>query len=420
MNSNWMRLINTSYRSLLTKERNYASFNKEQIKLYVREFSERGTAVIFDPMSGYGTLTDICNSMGVSTYCVEINAPAYLWQHLCLPENKVVYCEVVKTIIDTKFSLPKLDLLSEAGDDWISKVGLNTLTQIYQSIVQTARLLAVAGDHTIIALSILLPFVCRLATVTVGDVHHIKKGGLAVYKDYDLDFYQYLDNLYTLLSSRQTRICLTPNSLNFDNCITSEFSGQTLRYMITSPPYPNMVDYAKMFGAENYFIDYLRSIGLCSLPKLDHPIGTNIVKGKMSGSIVSKSANGFLQYLTEYNAEKPCKDKHSKDKLSEEHKDNISFYVPYFRNYFFGIQESYTNVAKHADSIFEGIIIVRNNGVRARSVPVKEAIVETWEHLGFSASIDQQEEVFHVGTKNPNAKGFKAKQMEYAIRIWRG
>lgn len=420
MNSNWMRLINTSYRSLLTKERNYASFNKEQIKLYVREFSGRGATVIFDPMSGYGTLTDICNNVGLSTYCVEINAPAYLWQHLCLPEHNTAYCEVVKALIESKPSLPKLDLLSEVGDDWISKVGLDTLTQIYQSIIQTARFIAVSSDHSIIALSILLPFVCRLATVTVGDVHHIKRGGLVVYKDYALDFYLFLESLYAFLSSRQTPVYITPNSLHFDDCITSKFSDRLLRYMITSPPYPNMVDYAKMFGAENYFIDYLRNIGLCSLPKLNHPIGTNIVKGKMSGTIVSKSANDFLQYLTDYNAEKPSKGKYSKDKISEEHKDNISFYVPYFKNYFYGIQESYSNIAEHADSVFEGIIIVRNNGVRARSVPVKEAIVETWEHLGFFTRIDQQEEKFHVGTKNPNAKGFKAKQMEYAIRIWRG
>lgn len=89
MYSNWENLINRSYKNLLNKERTYAAFDKEQIKPYIVKFRSIGAKEIFDPMSGYGTLTPLCNAEGIDAFCVEINPPSYLWQVLVAPQNKL-------------------------------------------------------------------------------------------------------------------------------------------------------------------------------------------------------------------------------------------------------------------------------------------------------------------------------------------
>ena len=80
--SNWESLISSSYKGLLNTSRNYAAFNIEQVDKYVMEFSNSGAEMILDPMSGYGTLTKICNQRNIASFCVEINFPSYLWQYL--------------------------------------------------------------------------------------------------------------------------------------------------------------------------------------------------------------------------------------------------------------------------------------------------------------------------------------------------
>ena len=60
-------------------------------------FYTNGAKRILDPMSGYGTIRPCANQYGISTYCVEINTPCYLWQHLTMelltkdsPEEKTM------------------------------------------------------------------------------------------------------------------------------------------------------------------------------------------------------------------------------------------------------------------------------------------------------------------------------------------
>lgn len=410
MISNWDQLINTSYRSLLYSGRNYASFSKGQIDTYVKRCKDLNAALVFDPMSGYGTLTEECNKYNIATFNVEINTPAYLWQYLRLPENNRDFHLILNNLINSNIQLPSSSRISEAGSDWISSYGLSLLSYIYEGIFSSIAKLSLSIDYETAALAITLPFVCRIATVTNGDIHHVKKGGLAVYNNYIEDFWLYINFLFSNFFGKAESSHCDKNAKNIlllDNCQTSCFLKTKFSFMITSPPYPNLIDYAKMFGAENYFLDHLRNQGRISIPQFGEPIGTNIVVGKDSGELLSSSAKDFVAKIQNYN------------KTPKMKKDNLGYYAPYFKNYFFNLEKAYRNIAYYANDTFEGVIIVRNNAARIYTVPVAESICEIWKELGFNTELLHADEVFHVGTKNPNSKGFKAKQTEYAIRIWR-
>jgi hypothetical protein len=95
--------------------------------------------------------------------------------------------------------------------------------------------------------------------------------------------------------------------------------------------------------------------------------------------------------------------------------------VPYFSNYFYGIQQAYFNFINYLTDSFEGYIIVTNNTARNRVIPVAESIVEMFQEWDMCAEIVHKydRELSHVGTINPKVKGFKARHMEYTIRVWR-
>jgi hypothetical protein len=96
------------------------------------------------------------------------------------------------------------------------------------------------------------------------------------------------------------------------------------------------------------------------------------------------------------------------------------YYIPYFENYFIDLEEAYKNVSLAcADSDFEGYIVVVNNTHRNLIIPVSDVVLEVWTSLGFKTEIFEANELFHIGTKNPRARGLRAKHMEYVIKIWR-
>lgn len=408
--SNWENLINNSYRTLLNNGRNYAAFDQEQLKRYLGILKCDGAARILDPMSGYGTLTPHANRLGIATYCVEINTPCYLWQLLTEPRNAKNYLMILERALQTIELLPEEPILWETSrNGWIAPTGKILLRGMYSLLFDEAiKLQQSQHQAEVNAISILLPFSSRLATVQNGDVQHIKRGSTAVYRHYREDFFLYLQLLQQKLFSLTMQMLPTYNEIQLGDSKSFDFGEERFNFMLTSPPYPNLVDYAKMFGAENALIDFLNGEGLLHLPKnLDDPIGSNVVSGKESGEIWSTSANRFIDKIISFR------------KTAKAADDNRVYYGPYFRNYFYNIQVAYQHISKYLAAKFTGIVVVRNNTARNYVVPAAEAIIETWRELGFNAEIEEEREMFHVGSKNPHAKGFKAKHMEYVIKVWR-
>ena len=408
---NWINLINLSYKTLLNNGRNYAAFDHDQLQQCMEIFYTNGAKRILDPMSGYGTIRPCANQYGISTYCVEINTPCYLWQHLTMPQNAPKYITIIDSVIPKANQLPEESVLWEASRrDWIAPIGKSLLEHIYLLLLTESRKLNdMLYDSEKFAIALLLPFSSRLAAMQNGDVQHVKRGSTAVYRNYRDDLTSYLNLLKIKLQySTEPATMDISNEIRLGDSKVFQFDGERFNFMLTSPPYPNHIDYAKMFGPENELLNELNQKDLLHIPKnLDDPIGSNVVSGKSAGEIWSPHANDFIEKIFSYRKTKKAQD------------DNRVYYGPYFRNYFYNLQVAYSNIAKYLASSFTGIIIVRNNTARSYIVPVAESIIDIWKNLGFEAKIVDQREMFHVGSKNPQSKGFKAKHMEYIIKIWR-
>ena len=408
---NWLNLINISYKTLLNNGRNYAAFDHDQLQQCMEIFYTNGAKRILDPMSGYGTIRPCANQYGISTYCVEINTPCYLWQHLTMPQNAPKYITIIDSVIPKANQLPEESVLWEASRrDWIAPIGKSLLEHIYLLLLTESRKLNdMLYDSEKFAIALLLPFSSRLAAMQNGDVQHVKRGSTAVYRNYRDDLTSYLNLLKIKLQySTEPATMDISNEIRLGDSKVFQFDGERFNFMLTSPPYPNHIDYAKMFGPENDLLNELNQKDLLHIPKnLDDPIGSNVVSGKSAGEIWSPHANDFIEKIFSYRKTKKAQD------------DNRVYYGPYFRNYFYNLQVAYSNIAKYLASSFTGIIIVRNNTARSYIVPVAESIIDIWKNLGFEAKIVDQREMFHVGSKNPQSKGFKAKHMEYIIKIWR-
>lgn len=408
---NWLNLINISYKTLLNNGRNYAAFDHDQLQQCMEIFHTNGAERVLDPMSGYGTIRTCANQYGISTYCVEINTPCYLWQHLTMPQNATKYIAIIDSAIPKANQLPEESVLWEASRrDWIAPIGKSLLEYIYLLLLTESRKLNdTLYDAEKFAIALLLPFSSRLAAMQNGDVQHVKRGSTAVYRNYRDDLISYLNLLKTKLQHNAEPATMNiPNEIRLGDSKVFQFDGECFDFMLTSPPYPNHIDYAKMFGPENELLNELNQKDLLHIPKnLDDPIGSNVVSGKSAGEIWSPHANDFIEKIFSYRKTKKAQD------------DNRVYYGPYFRNYFYNLQVAYSNIAKYLASTFTGIIIVRNNTARSYIVPVAESIIDIWQNLGFKAKIVDQREMFHVGSKNPQSKGFKAKHMEYIIKIWR-
>jgi hypothetical protein len=83
------------------------------------------------------------------------------------------------------------------------------------------------------------------------------------------------------------------------------------------------------------------------------------------------------------------------------------------------LEDAFANISASLQSRFEGYLIVVNNTHRNTLVPVSETSLEIWQTLGFDATIVESSESFHIGTKNPLARGLRARHTRYVVKIWR-
>jgi hypothetical protein len=258
-------------------------------------------------------------------------------------------------------------------------------------------------------IAFLLPFVGRLSCSVQGDiVTHVKRGGICVYQGWEDDFLLFLRVLSNSLESI-ARSSINPNhTILYGDARTFRFPKKRFRAMLTSPPYPNHRDFVSMFAPEHAFLDLIRVPGsVNSRRTAEQIIGSNFISARPVSTATTKTARDFIQSIggVKRNATAVRHDR--------------QYYIPYFENYFADLETAYRNVASALALKSQGYIVVVNNTHRNLVIPVAQAIVEIWESLGFKASIWASTEAFHVGTKNPRARGLRARHTEHVVRIWR-
>jgi hypothetical protein len=404
-------LIRDVYRTLIRTGRSYAAFTDKDIAFLEHL---RGVGEILDPMAGYGLLTQHCAKIGQRSYCVEFNLPQYFWQVLCHPAHAQEFIKCLWQLQAWQPRWPKTTVRATVSDTWFPEESQRILLELLDlskdsidACFDPSKIQAT--DHEELAIALALPFVGRFACLVPGDIStHTKLGGMCVYHGWEDDFSAYLCALHRCLEM------IAHNALSFDHTIiyadarTAALPKDRFGGMLTSPSYPNHRDFATMFRPERAFLDWLdEERGVPPRQASDHIIGSNFVAGRPERHVRTKAAKGFLEEVGNL-----------KRTRQAEYDDN-TYYLPFFSNYFADLEDAFANISTSLQSRFEGYLIVVNNTHRNILVPVSEASLEIWQGLGFDARIVESNESFHIGTKNPQARGLRARHTRYVIKIWR-
>jgi hypothetical protein len=403
-------LIRKPYRSLLDGDPGYAAFDKETINELLDQLSQR--APILDPMAGYGSLLDACSRKGISSVSVEISVPLYLWQLVRNPALSKSLTHIIDGLQKNKRDWPSALERAEVSDQWFVDDALKILKRLVEMASRFVPRYALPEGQSIHALAaaVIIPFCGRLACCTQSSNNPtwVKKGGMVVFADWQSDFLIYLESLKAYLSDIiGYAVPGMIHSVILGDCRQIHPQEAPFRSMVTSPPYPNRMDYHAMFGPEISFCSALGFREIKPVPS-DQIIGSTAVRNTVVRLPDSDSARDFLDYV-----------KNKSASLPGTVYDNKMYYYPYFANYFSSLTDAYYNVADLLTADFVGYIIVQNNFFRDREVPVSEVISEIWRNRGFQVEATDIKEVFHVGTKNPRSRGRKAKQSLYTLRVTR-
>ncbi len=412
-NINSTTLIRGIYRALLNTGRTYAAFESRHMML-LEQLKDRGD--ILDPMSGYGGLMKYCSESeySLASYNIECNPPSYYWQYLMHPENNELFRKLCADILKASDRWPRPRVNIAASDDWFPEDSLCLFESLWLLTWKYANKLSnkKANDITI---AFLLPFVGRLSSCIQGNVvTHVKKGGLCVYVGWREDFKRYISKLICIFNENNKKCKGKKHTIRLGDAASIKIANKRFSAMLTSPPYPNSRDYFKMFAPENSFLQWLFENGYIPniTPQL-RLIGSSNVSEKdrftkhTPDEIKSTQAKEFLSFIANYSETKRAK------------KDNEVYYLPYYCNYFYGLEKVYENISQYLASNFIGYIISVNNTARKRIIPVSDFIQETWVRLGFQVKIEAIKELAHVGGINPRVKGLSARHVEYTIKVYR-
>jgi hypothetical protein len=398
-------LLRKIYRVLLNTGRSYAAFTDRERTLLESFKNEKE---ILDPMSGYGSLTKYCSQRGLQSYCIEYNLPQYLWQLLCHPKHSAQYIASSQLMLSWRKRWPRISVRATTSDDWFPDKSSEALLALHELSRQAIED-SFNDEHLTLSAAFLLPFVGRFSCSVPGDiVTHVKKGGICVYLGWEDDFELYLKALIRSLQRIQEASSCTTHTIAHGDVRTFRFPKKRFGAMLTSPPYPNHRDFVSMFAPEHAFLDILKMPGsITSRRAAEHIIGSNFVSARPLTTPKTRAAKRFLKSITEL----------KRNETAIRH--DRQYYIPYFENYFADLETAYGNVAPSLKQKAEGYVVVVNNTHRNLLIPVSDVIVEIWKTLGFSASISTSTEAFHVGTKNPRARGLRARHTEHVVRIWR-
>jgi hypothetical protein len=365
-------------------------------------------------MAGYGLLTQHCAKIGQRSYCVEFNLPQYFWQVLCHPAHAREFIKCLQQLQAWQPRWPKATVRATASDTWLpdeSQRILLELLDLSRDSIDACFDLSKnqAIDQEELAIALALPFVGRFACSVPGDIStHTKLGGMCVYRGWEDDFSAHLRALNLSLKAIAEKAKSHDHTIIYGDARTAALPKDRFGGMLTSPSYPNHRDFATMFLPERAFLDWLdEKHGRPLRQASEHIIGSNFVSGRSERHIRTKAAKDFLEKVGNL-----------KRTRQAEYGDK-TYYLPFFANYFADLEEAFTNISTSLQRRFEGYLIVVNNTHRNILVPVSEASIEIWQGLGFDARIVESNESFHIGTKNPQARGLRARHTRYVIKIWR-
>ena len=405
MNIDNLQNISHVYRGLIHRNRAFASFKeKEELETIYSDLehyiSDKDS--ILDPMSGYGGGMLFFGKKGYRTTNIEINPPEYYWQLLINPQNTKSILSFIEQMQKENVKLPKFKETFSLTDNLFSDEAINNIKILYHIIVEHS------SDNSDLAIALLLPFVSRFANYQKSrtNITHFKQGGLCTYAGWEEDFRNYLKKIQERLSEDFVKYKQTEH-INILSDIMKVNTTDKFSCFVTSPPYPNYRDYSKLFKIENWVLD---NIILDKPADFNMMIGSNNVSGKKYGEIYSEKANKFLAEL---------KEKSEKLKVAKSRSDIRTYYLPYFSQYFYYIQEAYIKLNSMLNENAVGYIVVNDNITRDIIVPVGASICDIFNNLGYEAKDLDTSQISHYGNIGKDAKRINSKHTRHIIKIWK-
>lgn len=402
-NLDYLENLSHVYRGLILRNRAFASFKeKGELEIIYGDITNHITPddVIFDPMSGYGGGMFFWGRKGYKTDNIELNPPSYYWQILINPYNTESITKSIIKLIKREKDLPRFTERFSLQDDLFTETAIQHIRNllIYINSVVKNR------EH---AVALLLPFVARFANYQKSqtNITHIKHGGLCTYVGWENDFISYLTDMKRRLEDNFPSYIEIRHRNTQGDIMNANFPNK-FKYFVTSPPYPNYRDYSKLFKIENWVLDNIINSENTDFSLM---IGSNNVSGKPYGEIYSEKANAFLKTLAE-----------KSKKLSKKSKRDVeTYYLPYFSQYFYNIQEAYKKIDSFLEEGTIGYIVVNDNITRDIIVPVGASICDIFDNLGYQTNFFDKSFVSHYGNIGRSAKRINSQHMRHILKVWK-
>jgi hypothetical protein len=396
--------ISHIYRGLIIRNRAFASFREDEIKIIsddIKKTIKKGECIL-DPMSGYGGTMLHFGKRGYKSVNIEMNPPEYYWQLLINPVNKSYFIKLIKSVLGSFNKLPQLKEDFSITDGYFSEIAITHIKKLYLFLKsQTDE----TNNSNELIISLILPFVARFASYikSTTNITHFKEGGFCSYLGWKEDFIDYLECINELICNNEYLEKQHKNYLG--NIFTIPISKIKYNYFVTSPPYPNYRDYAKIFSIENWVLKNIFNLE----SNFDQMIGSNNVSGKQFEKIDSIRANEFLLQLL----------KKSKSLSKKSKRDIETYYHPYFSLYFYHIQEAYNRLNKMLSNTVTGYIVANDNITRDIQVPVGAFICDVFKNLGYNTEFHNDSEINHYGNIGRSAKRMNAHHIRHIIKVWK-
>jgi len=405
MNNDFLQNISHIYSGLIRNDRAFASFKPEEVVTIFSDLQRcpQISDTILDPMSGYGGTMSFFGQKGYKTVNIEINPPEYYWQLLINPKNTNKIIAHIDKIKNIKISLNFKEQFS-ITDNLFSEDAIKNIKIFYEKILK------ISENQETLTIALLLPFVSRFANYQKSktNITHFKSGGFCSYINWENDFEEYLTEIKKKISLKLSDY----NQIEHENILSDLMkfeSDRKFSIFVTSPPYPNYRDYSKIFKIENWVLD---NIIFDNPTDFNMMIGSNNVSKKPYGEILSEKANNFLAELEA---------KSNSDKLKPKSKTDIkTYYLPYFKQYFYNIQEAYKKLDSLMTENAVGYIVVNDNITRDIIVPVRNSICDIFNNLGYESRDIDTSQISHYGNIGKSAKRINSKHTRHIIKVWKG
>lgn len=404
-------LVRTIYRTLLMGRRSYATYSSNTLTKVLDRLVVSNPAVIHDPMAGYGTLMTTCASRGISTISMDINPAMHLWEFLMNPENALRLRRVIATFREflRKLRPPTMPRFAIC-DDWIPEATVPLVRALHSRLVVLSRRQFTASLSWIAALSVIFPILGRFSTYRELDIStHVRPGGIWIRSNWKGDVETVCNAIEARLARLPHRLLGSRHLVRLSDSRLAESFHEPVRAMVSSPPYPNREDYERLFAPE---LAWLSRLLTPRRARMLHParrsIGTVYVRGKSPALPKSRIASRFLKLLGV-----------ASGRSRKMRTDFNSYYRPYYVQYFSDLAAVCTAIARRSGPSFHAFFIVTNNTSRGLVIPVAEFLVERWKLAGFRARIAKgmTTEKSHVGAKNPRARGYRSKHLEFVVEV---